>query len=80
MVLWHSVIFTLVLLDHDVVDVGLGEYVQGGSTPTWLAAYRLLSKNTPGIPEVAIRMAHLSVETSSRPHQLLKSVSDLNER
>ncbi len=46
--------------DHDAVDVGLGEYVQKDSVPTWLAAYRLLSKSTPCIPEVAIKMAHLS--------------------
>ena len=43
--------------DHDAVDVGLGEYVQKGATSSWLAAYRLLSKGSPCIPEVAIRMA-----------------------
>ena len=30
--------------DHDVVDVGLGEYTQKDATAPWLAAYRLLSK------------------------------------
>ena len=43
--------------DHDSVDVGLGEYVQKESTSPWLAAYRLISKSTPGLPEVTIRMA-----------------------
>ena len=46
--------------DHDAVDVGIGEYAQKGATVPWLAAYWLLSKNNPRIPEVAIRMAHLS--------------------
>ena len=46
--------------DHDAVDVGLGEYVQKESTSSWLAAYRLLSKSSPCLPEVAIRMAQLS--------------------
>ena len=43
--------------DHDAVDVGLGEYVQKSSTAPWLAAYRLLCKSSPCLPEVAIRMA-----------------------
>jgi hypothetical protein len=46
--------------DHDAVDVGLGEYVQSNSSAPWLATYRLLSKKSPCIPEVAIRMAQLS--------------------
>ena len=31
--------------DHDAVDVGLGEYIQKDNTSSWLAAYRLLSKD-----------------------------------
>lgn len=46
--------------DHDAVDVGLGEYVQKNALAPWLAAYRLLSKCSPGLPEVAIRMAQFS--------------------
>ena len=46
--------------DHDAVDVGLGEYVQKNASSSWLAAYRLLSKTSPCLPEVAIRMAQLS--------------------
>ena len=46
--------------DHDSVDVGLGEYLPSGSTSSWLATYRLLSKSSPCLPEVAIRMAQLS--------------------
>ena len=57
--------------DHDSVDVGLGEYVQRGNTPAWLAAYRLLSKSTPGLPEVAIRMQQLSEFERSYSHVLL---------
>ena len=57
--------------DHDAVDVGLGEYVQRGSTAPWLATYRLLSKSSPGLPEVAIRMAHLSEFDKSFSHVLL---------
>ena len=34
--------------DHDAVDVGLGEHVQKGATAPWLAAYRLVSKGSPG--------------------------------
>ena len=33
--------------DHDAVDVGLGEYVQKNANPSWLTAYRLLSKSSP---------------------------------
>ena len=43
--------------DHDAVDVGLGEYVQKNATSSWLAAYKLLSKGSPCLPEVAIHMA-----------------------
>ena len=57
--------------DHDAVDVGLGEYVQSGSTAPWLATYRLLSKSTPCIPEVAIRMASLPEFERSYSHVLL---------
>ena len=57
--------------DHDAVDVGLGEYVQSASTAPWLASYRLLSKSTPCIPEVAIRMASLSEFERSYSHVLL---------
>ena len=57
--------------DHDAVDVGLGEYVQKGSTAPWLASYRLLSKSTPCLPEVAIRMAQLSEFDRSYSHVLL---------
>jgi hypothetical protein len=46
--------------DHDAVDVGLGEYTQKNAMSPWLAAYRLISKSTPCLPEVAIRMAQLS--------------------
>ena len=42
--------------DHDAVDVGLGEYVQKNANSSWLTAYRLLSKSSPCLPEVAIRM------------------------
>ena len=57
--------------DHDAVDVGLGEYVQTGSTAPWLATYRLISKSTPCIPEVAIRMASLPEFERSYVHVLL---------
>ena len=57
--------------DHDAVDVGLGEYVQKSATSSWLAAYRLLSKSSPCLPEVAIRMAHLSEFERSYVHVLL---------
>ena len=57
--------------DHDAVDVGLGEYVQKNATKPWLAAYRLLSKTAPCIPEVAIRMAQLSEMERSYSHVLL---------
>jgi hypothetical protein len=57
--------------DHDAVDVGLGEYVQSGSTAPWLASYRLLSKSTPCIPEVAIRMASLPEFVRTYSHVLL---------
>ena len=57
--------------DHDAVDVGLGEYVQKDATSSWLAAYRLLCKGSPGLPEVAIRMAQLSEFERSYSHVLL---------
>ena len=57
--------------DHDAVDVGLGEYVQKNASTSWLATYRLLSKSTPCLPEVAIRMAQLSEFERSYSHVLL---------
>ena len=57
--------------DHDAVDVGLGEYVQKDSTSAWLATYRLLSKSSPCLPEVAIRMAQLSEFERSYANVLL---------
>ncbi len=57
--------------DHDSVDVGLGEYVQKESTASWLAAFRLLCKSSPGIPEVAIRLAQFSEFERSYTHVLL---------
>ena len=57
--------------DHDAVDVGLGEYVQKASTAPWLASFRLLSKGTPCIPEVAIRMASLPEFDRTYSHVLL---------
>ena len=57
--------------DHDAVDVGLGEYVRSNRTAPWLATYRLLSKSSPCIPEVAIRMAQLSEFEKSYERVLL---------
>jgi len=57
--------------DHDAVDVGLGEYVQKNAITSWLAAYRLLSKSSPCLPEVAIRLAQLSEFERSYSHVLL---------
>ena len=57
--------------DHDSVDVGLGEYVQKGSTAPLLVAYRLLTKSSPCLPEVAIRMAQLPEFERSYSHVLL---------
>ena len=57
--------------DHDAVDVGLGEYVQKDAMSSWLATFRLLSKSTPCIPEVAIKMAQLSEFERSYSHVLL---------
>ena len=57
--------------DHDAVDVGLGEYQQKDAVAPWLATYRLLSKGTPCIPEVAIKMAQLSEFERSYSHVLL---------
>ena len=75
-VLFYSYLFILasfgyVAKDHDAVDVGLGEYVRSNSTAPWLATYRLLSKSSPCIPEVAIRMAQLSEFERSYSHVLL---------
>ena len=57
--------------DHDAVNVGTGEYKQKCATAPWLATYRLLSKSSPSIPEVAIRMAQLSEFEKSYTHVLL---------
>ena len=57
--------------DHDAVDVGMGEYVQKDAMTSWLATFRLLSKGTPCIPEVAIKMAQLSEFERSYSHVLL---------
>ena len=57
--------------DHDAVDVGMGEYRQKCATAPWLATYRLLSKSTPSLPEVAIRMGQLSEFDKSYTHVLL---------
>ncbi|MCP4466655.1 MAG: hypothetical protein GY813_07890, partial [Halieaceae bacterium] len=57
--------------DHDAVDVGLGEYVQKNANSSWLTAYRLLSKSSPCLPEVAIRLAQLSEFERSYSHVLL---------
>jgi hypothetical protein len=57
--------------DHDAVDVGLGEYTQKNACSSWLAAYRLMSKCSPGLPEVAIRMAQLPEFDRSYSHVLL---------
>ena len=57
--------------DHDAVDVGMGEYRQKCATAPWLATYRLLSKSSPCIPEVAIRMASLTEFERSYAHVLL---------
>ena len=57
--------------DHDAVDVGLGEYAQKNATTAWLATYRLLSKGTPCIPEVAVRMARLQEWEKSYVYALL---------
>jgi hypothetical protein len=57
--------------DHDAVDVGLGEYVRKDATAPWLATYRFMSKSSPCIPEVAIRMAQLSEFERSYSHVLL---------
>ena len=75
-ILFYSYLFILASLgyvakDHDAVDVGLGEYVRSNSTAPWLATYRLLSKSSPCIPEVAIRMAQLSEFERSYSHVLL---------
>ena len=53
------------------MDVGLCEYVQKDAVSSWLATHRLLSKGTPCIPEVAIKMAQLSEFERSYSHVLL---------
>ena len=45
--------------------------MQKNAVSSWLATYRLLSKATPCIPEVAIRMAQLSEFERSYSHVLL---------
>ena len=40
--------------DHDAVDVDLGEHTKAGAESPWLCTYRLLSKCTPSIGQVAI--------------------------
>ena len=57
--------------DHDAVDVGLGEYVLKDATAHWLATYRLLSKSSLCVHEVAIRMAQVSEFERSYSHVLL---------
>ena len=57
--------------DHDAVDVGLGEYVRSNSTAPWLATYRLLSKSSPCIAEVAICMPQLGEFERLYSHVLL---------
>ena len=42
------------------MDVSLGEFVQNNVSPPWLTAFRLLSKTSPGLAEVGIRMSSLS--------------------
>ena len=42
------------------MDVSLGEFVQNSVSPPWLTAFRLLSKLSPGLAEVGIRMSSLS--------------------
>ena len=42
------------------MDVSLGEFVQNSDSPPWLTAFRLLSKLSPGLAEVGIRMSSLS--------------------
>ena len=42
------------------MDVSLGELVQNSVFPPWLTAFRLLSKLSPGLAEVGIRMSSLS--------------------
>ncbi len=53
------------------MGAGLSEYVQKDSTPSWLAAYRLLSKSSPRIAKVAIRMAQMSELERSYSHVLM---------
>ena len=57
--------------DHDALDVGMGEYSQKGHNAPWTAAFRLLSKSTPCIPEVALRMGQYSEFEKSYSHVLL---------
>ena len=57
--------------DHDAVDVGMGEYCQKNACGPWLATYRLMSKSSPCLPEVATRMAQLGEFERSYTHVLL---------
>ena len=57
--------------DRDAIDAPLGEYVQRVATAPWLATYRLLSKGSPCITEVDIRMAQPSEFERSCTHVLL---------
>lgn len=57
--------------DHDAVDVSLGEYTQKNVMSNWLATYRLLCQESPGIPECAIRMASLPEFDRSFLYELL---------
>ena len=45
--------------------------LQKCATAPWLATYRLLSKSSPSLPEVALRMAQLSEFDRSYAHVLL---------
>ena len=77
--------------DHDSVDVGLGEYVQRGAISPWSAAYRLISENSPCLPEAALRTAQLpefdgSVSTTTRRYrewrkglEVLRTMNELKD-
>ena len=53
-------------MEHDAVDVVVGEYMQSGMTGPGLATYRKEKKRTHRLPEVANRKAALSED--DRPH------------
>ena len=57
--------------DHDAIDVGLGEFKRSETHGPWGAAYRCLSRSTPGLPEAAIRLAGLQEWQKSYSHELL---------